>query len=115
MMKDPVLDFVRTAALKETEIEAVRLFGSRARGDHHERSDYDLAVYAPHWSVEEWSKWSENLREAVPTLAGLDLVRITDETSASLLKAIEKDGIFIFKRALLNLERSLSTPVTEPR
>ena len=30
---------------KYPEVERVLLFGSRARGDHSERSDYDVAIY----------------------------------------------------------------------
>ena len=98
MATDPILEFVRMASAKEKEIVAVRLFGSRARGDHHAKSDYDLAVDAPRWSRAEWSRWSENLREGVPTLAGLDLVWVNNDTSSDLLQAIERDGVFLFQR-----------------
>ena len=44
---DPVLKRFRTAldALYGDRIERVVLFGSRARGDAHDDSDYDIAVF----------------------------------------------------------------------
>ncbi len=44
---DPVLKRLRAAldALYGDRIERVVLFGSRARGDAHEDSDYDVAVF----------------------------------------------------------------------
>ena len=44
---DPVLKRFRDAldALYGDRIERVVLFGSRARGDAHEDSDYDIAVF----------------------------------------------------------------------
>lgn len=44
---DPVLKRLRAAldALYGDRIERVVLFGSRARGDTHEDSDYDVAVF----------------------------------------------------------------------
>ena len=43
-MADPVLARLR-AALDGDRIERVVLFGSRARGDAGEESDYDVAVF----------------------------------------------------------------------
>ena len=39
-------------------VERVWLFGSRARGDHFERSDIDLAIEAPGIDRGEWAKLS---------------------------------------------------------
>ncbi|MGK5082197.1 nucleotidyltransferase domain-containing protein [Bdellovibrionota bacterium FG-1] len=45
------------------------MFGSRARGDHHERSDFDLAVEAPDIGDEAWARFALELREKAPTLS----------------------------------------------
>jgi predicted nucleotidyltransferase len=47
LVSDPVLRRVRAAldALYADRIERVVLFGSRARGDANEDSDYDVAVF----------------------------------------------------------------------
>ena len=44
---DPILKRFRAAldALYGKRIERVVLYGSRARGDHHLESDYDIAVF----------------------------------------------------------------------
>jgi len=45
--EDPVLDRIRSELrrLYGHRIERIVLFGSRARGDAHEESDYDVAVF----------------------------------------------------------------------
>ena len=45
MVHDPVLDeFLQKIAPVRTRIKQLLLFGSRARGDHHVASDYDVLV-----------------------------------------------------------------------
>ena len=44
---DPNLDRLLDAIVPAMAAEAVYLFGSRARGDAHEDSDYDLLVIVP--------------------------------------------------------------------
>lgn len=43
-LKPAELDLIRSVFRLHPEIETVTLFGSRAKGTHHERSDVDLAV-----------------------------------------------------------------------
>ncbi len=45
--EDPILERIRAAlyALYDGRIERLVLFGSRARGDPHPDSDYDIAVF----------------------------------------------------------------------
>lgn len=84
------------AMLGETyKSEKIILFGSRARGDHKERSDIDLAIYgmpednrAPFWSD----------IDDLPTLLKFDLVHITKDTDVELLKNIEKDGVILYEK-----------------
>jgi predicted nucleotidyltransferase len=40
---------------RSRSVERIILFGSRARGDHHERSDIDLGIACPGASPEEWA------------------------------------------------------------
>ena len=97
-MHDPVLQYVEQHARAKPWVERVSLFGSRARGDSHVRSDYDLAVWAPKAPDEEWAKWALELRESVPTLCGLDLVRGVPGLAADLVSAIGRDGKVIYER-----------------
>lgn len=69
------------------------LFGSRARGDHRESSDVDLAV----WGLD--SSQSGRLRlalEDLPTLLRFDLVAVCPDTNPDLLRNIEKEGIVLY-------------------
>ncbi|NBX02890.1 MAG: nucleotidyltransferase domain-containing protein [Alphaproteobacteria bacterium] len=60
--------------LKELpSVEAVYLFGSRARGDHRERSDIDIAVKMKSDKREDWLKVVDIIDEA-DTLLEIDCV-----------------------------------------
>lgn len=69
------------------------LFGSRARGDHHPRSDVDLAVYGmpPARRAAFWLA-----AEELPTLLKLDIVHISPDMEPAFLKNIEKDGVTLY-------------------
>lgn len=93
-----VLEFIHDLVHVEPQINRVILFGSRARGDHKGRSDFDIAIEAPSFSDEQWARFAQNLREKLPTLCGLDLIRIHQETSQELLIKIQQEGIVIYDR-----------------
>lgn len=69
------------------------LFGSRARGDHKERSDIDLAVYGMP-EAEQARFWLE--AEDLPTLLKLDIVHILPGMNPEFLRNIEKDGVTLY-------------------
>ena len=72
-------------------VARVVLFGSRARGDHRERSDVDLAVEAPGLRDADWLRlWAE--AEQAETLYAVDLVRL-DEAPDHLRQRIEREGV----------------------
>jgi predicted nucleotidyltransferase len=96
---DRVLEYVRDAAQAQPAVRRVLLFGSRARGDQRERSDYDLAVSAPGMSRADWVRWKLELEERAPTLCGLDLVLLEQLEDASLSRAIERDGVVIHEKS----------------
>ena len=75
--------------------EKIVLFGSRARGDNHDRSDIDLAVYG---MPEEYraSFWWEI--EELPTLLKFDIVHINSNTDNALVENIERDGVSIYEK-----------------
>ena len=80
---------------KNYSTEKIILFGSRARGDHKERSDIDLAVYG--LSKEDQSLFWSNI-EDLPTLLRFDLVFVDRDTDPNLLENIEKDGVVIYEK-----------------
>ncbi|MFD1008226.1 MULTISPECIES: nucleotidyltransferase domain-containing protein [Oceanisphaera] len=52
----PLLTKIIELANKRSNIAALWLYGSRARGDHHADSDYDLAVVFTHWLPDALSR-----------------------------------------------------------
>ncbi len=73
--------------------ERLVLFGSRARGDHKERSDIDLAVYGmPEKNHALF--WLD--AEELPTLLKFDIVHISPRTDPDLLSNIKKDGVTLY-------------------
>lgn len=80
------------------KIKKLILFGSRARGDYHQKSDYDIAVFSDNITNEEWAKWALQIKENAPTLCGMDLVLYNPELSNSLREIIGKEGISIYER-----------------
>jgi predicted nucleotidyltransferase len=90
---DPVLLFIAKLAKQYPKIEKLKLFGSRARGDHEERSDYDLAVYAPHINEQDWLSFSTQTEEQAPSLCKISLVLIDGTQDQKFLERIESEGI----------------------
>ncbi|WP_107851126.1 nucleotidyltransferase domain-containing protein [Oceanimonas marisflavi] len=79
-------------------VEAIYLFGSRARGDHRERSDIDLAVFCPEASEQDWLKVLSVIEQA-DTLLTIDCVRLDAEPENSPLRAaIERDKKVLYER-----------------
>lgn len=68
-------------------VEEIWLFGSRARGDHQERSDIDLAIICPNATDSDWSKIMDIIEDA-DTLLKIDCVRfdkVGDDLSENIL------------------------------
>jgi predicted nucleotidyltransferase len=93
---DPVVDFLIREARSLRAIEKLLLFGSRARGDAQERSDYDIAVFAPTMTHAVWAEWKDKLTSTAPTLLALDFVLVTPDLSESLRENIDKEGRVLY-------------------
>lgn len=79
-------------------IEAIYLFGSRARGDARARSDIDLAIVCPQASDRQWLQVLAIIEQA-DTLLSIDCIRLDAEPTGSLLrKAIDKDKKVLYER-----------------
>ena len=73
-------------------IRKVILFGSRARGTHHERSDIDLAVCGG-----DAAGFYIDLNENAWTLLTFDVVDLNKNISDALQQEIHRDGIVIYE------------------
>ena len=94
--RELILELARRLA-EHPAVERVWLFGSRARGDHFERSDIDLAVEAPAMDPYDWLRLKLDFADEAPTLLMIDLVRV-EEASAHLHEQIRDEGILIYER-----------------
>ena len=87
-----VLQQIRALAARY-EVHQVILFGSRARGEHKERSDIDLAVRGG-----DVSGFALAVDEETDTLLRYDVVDLSRPTDATLLENIEKDGVMLYEK-----------------
>lgn len=93
-----ILQFLAEEFGKYDTIESAALFGSRARGDNTELSDYDIAVFGgvPSSDKARLRAWAE---EELPTLHKIDLTFVADVADAKFLNSIEKEGVIFYDKA----------------
>lgn len=78
--------------------EEIWLFGSRARGDHHGRSDIDLAIICPKATNADWVKVMDIVEEA-DTLLKIDYVRMDqDELSKNFYDNIVQEKQVLYAK-----------------
>ncbi len=91
-LKVKVENFIVESA-KKYNMSKVILYGSRARGDNHERSDIDLAVEGG-----DVVNFILELDEEAPTLLMFDVVNLADKLSEDFLAEIERDGVILYEK-----------------
>lgn len=89
----PSLASSLSALARHCGAERLVLFGSRARGDHRDRSDVDLAVFG--LSPAQAGRLRLELEE-LPTLLKFDLVCAGSDTSPALLQNIQQEGVVLY-------------------
>jgi len=91
-LPEGVLECVEGLA-RYPEIKSVYLFGSRATGKSHDRSDCDLAISMPEKNSRLWLDLEEEIRRS--TVIPLDVIRLED--APTLMQAqVQREGIQIF-------------------
>ena len=79
-------------------VQEIRLFGSRARGDHQERSDIDLAVFCPQATQQDWIMVLDIIDDA-DTLLKIDCIRLDElQDTSQLKKSILTQGVTLYER-----------------
>jgi uncharacterized protein len=89
-----VLDEIKAIGYRHG-VKRIVLFGSRARGDFHKRSDIDLAVFTiPDPLLEARIK---NDMEDLPTLLKVDVVFMRPSMDVTLQKNVEREGAVLYE------------------
>ncbi len=79
------------------QIEKAVLFGSRARGDNTEKSDYDIAVYGI-LSDADKTVLRFAFNEELPTLHKIDLIFMSEQAQSDFTDSIEREGKSIYEK-----------------
>lgn len=79
--------------VKKYPIDCIGLFGSRARNDHNEYSDYDLFIIS-NVSIDT----ELNIEAELETMlnAPVDLIKLSKDTDVNLLKNIMNDTVMLY-------------------
>lgn len=91
-IRQKVIEEIRAIA-KLCDVESVKLFGSRARGDYRDRSDIDLAVYGG-----KTVEFALAVDEETSTLLKYDIVDMGTSMQQELRESIEKEGKIIYEK-----------------
>ena len=110
--KDPVLRRIVEVIVKEIDPGRIILFGSRARGDYREDSDYDILVLKEGIRPEDRRPLQRRImralwREDIYSLAAVDVI-VQDVGRFNRLKnerylvyyAISREGIVVYEKVL---------------
>ena len=84
--------------VRAVDPKRVVLYGSRARGDAQDNSDFDLAFVFPEAQRGKWIRFLADLDSSALTLRPVDLVD-WNEASEPLREQILKEGIILYERA----------------
>lgn len=87
-------ELLKTAESHKLELNRVWLYGSRARGDARENSDFDLAFEI--LNKTDWSRFVTQIQDDPPSLHQYDLVDI-EQCDEALRKAILNEGVLIYE------------------
>jgi len=80
-------------------VEAIYLYGSRARNTHQPRSDIDLAILCPAANPQQWQQVVDIIAQA-DTLLEIDCLRLDEQPQQSPLRQnIEREKQVIYERS----------------
>jgi predicted nucleotidyltransferase len=111
-LPDEILQTVIAQASTENDISALWLYGSRARGDHHPGSDYDLAVlFNTRLSV----RYEARVRPEVRALQWAEALALPENTLSVVDMALCPIplGISVLQEGLLLIDKDPSSRFRE--
>lgn len=84
--------------VKKHRLASVYLFGSRARGDAKQDSDYDFYIDAPYMEdMLDYGVLFEDMKDVLK--ANVDIVLVPDKYTkldGYILQAIQRDGVLVY-------------------
>lgn len=94
-IEEDVFEDILNVLKNHDNVNCVKIFGSRARGNYNKVSDIDLAIY-----FEGNSSKLKIIRELdeVRCILKFDVIDMNEITNIALREEIEKDGIIIYKK-----------------
>ena len=96
---DKILNIIAKSCIARN-VDKAMLFGSRARGDHNSKSDYDIAI----WCDESQRSIITSEIEGIDTLYKIDVIFVCDNTDKIFLDNIKKDGVNIVDKLQTRIE-----------
>ena len=93
--RHPVIDEIVNTARNCLPIKRIWLFGSRSRGDHHGKSDIDLAFELTAPADNAWARFAADVHEEAQTLLPIDLVDV-DTCDVTLRDVILREGVLLY-------------------
>lgn len=98
MTEDKVIQFLIESAKQSDSVQKLILFGSRARGDQTERSDYDIAIQFKKDSHDSSRiKFISKISEKSPTLCKIDIIDLDRELNQKFRNRIISEGKTLFE------------------
>lgn len=91
-------DSIQTVVKKIVEIaepEAVILFGSRARGENRENSDFDICIKHKHCDEISWTKLLLEIIEEPITLYSVDVVE-EEKLMPEYVEEVKNRGLLLY-------------------
>lgn len=113
-------------------VKEIWLFGSRARGDHEQKSDIDIVLVCPEATRADWSRVLEIIENA-DSLLKIDCLRFEELNEQSMLcHYIQKEKVILYKKeytmqekidrqivfledSIIKLEKIVIEPVSKSR
>lgn len=94
--KKPLEKIIVDAIVRRIRPQRIILFGSRARNDANERSDYDLAIDCAELTALQLAQIRADM-ETVPTLREIEVVWL-NRASAAFRRRIVDEGIVLYEQ-----------------